>query len=59
MKGSTMRNKSNFLNAYWWDIRGYKDNPTEDNLDDLLWFIFVEGYSLGMQEGKETADYDI
>jgi hypothetical protein len=54
-----MNSKSNFLNAYWWDIRGYKDNPTEDNLDDLLWFIFVEGYSLGMQEGKEPADYDI
>jgi hypothetical protein len=54
-----MNSKSNFLNAYWWDIRAYKDNPTEDNLDDLLWFIFVEGYSLGVLETKESKDYEV
>jgi len=46
--------KEKLSQFYWWDIQAYKDNPTEEELQKLVWLMYLEGVHDG-----STKDYDI
>ncbi len=47
--------KVGFISDYWGQIRRYQEEPTEQALEELLWFIYEEGY----YDGTTRDDGDI
>jgi len=32
----------------WWEIKAYKEDPTDDRLEELLFTFYNEGYEEGL-----------